>query len=259
MIDTHCHLTGDRYEGGLGPILTSARAAGLSAMIAVAVDVDDARAAQSLSQAEPDVWCTAGVHPSEAGRDHDVEQLRQLINHPRCVAWGEMGLDGHWPDPPLPAQRTLFEAQLSVIQQVDGLGGTLKPIILHSRRAVEEVLETLKRTGICGSRCVFHCFTEGPELIQPVLAFGAHVSFTGVVTYRNAAEVAAASDAVPLDRLMVETDSPYLTPEPHRGTWPNEPANVVHVSQFLAARRGMSDADFEAATDATARGVFGLH
>jgi TatD DNase family protein len=258
MIDTHCHLTGDRYEGGVGPILTSARAAGLSAMIAVAVDVEDAKAAQSLSEAEPDVWCTAGVHPSEAGRDHDVEQLRQLMKHPRCVAWGEMGLDGHWPDPPLPAQRVLFEAQLSVIKQVEGLGGALKPIILHSRRAVEEVLETLKRTGICGSRCVFHCFTEGPDLIQEVLAFGAHVSFTGVVTYRNAADVAVASDAVPLDRLMVETDSPYLTPEPHRGTWPNEPANVVHVSHFLAARRGMSNADFEAATDATSRGIFGL-
>jgi TatD DNase family protein len=136
----------------------------------------------------------------------------------------------------------LFEAQLAVIKQVEGLGGALKPIILHSRRAVEEVLETLKRTGICGSRCVFHCFTDGPDLIQEVLAFGAHVSFTGVVTYRNAADVAVASDAVPLDRLMVETDSPYLTPEPHRGTWPNEPAN----------------ADFEAATDATSRGIFGL-
>ena len=258
VIDTHCHLTGDRYKGGLGAILTTAREAGLSAMIAVAVDVEDAYAAQSLSEAEPDVWCTAGVHPSEAGRDHNLEQLEQLISHPRCLAWGEMGLDGHWPDPTLPAQRALFEAQLAVVKQVDGLGGALKPIILHSRRAVEEVLETLKRVGICGSRCVFHCFTEGPELIHPVLAFGAHVSFTGVVTYRNAADVAAASDEVPLDRLMVETDSPYLTPEPHRGTWPNEPANVVHVSHYLAARRGMSNADFEAATDATAQSFFGV-
>ena len=258
MIDSHCHLTGDRYADGVDAVLDRARAAGVRGMVAVAVDIPDSLATQALAGAHDDVWCTAGVHPSEAGRDHDVAALAGLATNPQCVAWGEMGLDGHWPDPPLPAQRTLCEAQLAVIQQVDGLGGALKPIILHSRRAVEEVLETLKKTSICGSRCVFHCFTEGPELIHPVLAFGAYVSFTGVVTYRNAADVAAASDAVPLDRLMVETDSPYLTPEPHRGTWPNEPSNVVHVSQFLAARRGMSDADFEAATDATARGVFGL-
>ena len=258
MIDTHCHLTGDRYEGGVGPILTSARAAGLSAMIAVAVDVEDAKAAQSLSEAEPDVWCTAGVHPSEAGRDHDVEQLRQLMKHPRCVAWGEMGLDGHWPDPPLERQKLLLESQLEVVMAADSVGARPLPLVLHSRKALAEVLGLLGETPIAGDRFIFHCFTDGPDEVKKVLQLGSCVSFTGVVTYRNAADVAAASDLVPLDQLMVETDSPYLTPEPLRGQRPNQPANVVHVARFLAARRGMSLADFDAATDATAQRVFGL-
>jgi len=258
MYDTHCHLTGDRYEGGVLPVLDAARDAGLTGMISVAIDVDDAVAAASLAEAHADVWCTAGVHPSEAGRPHEVERLAGLMDHPKCVAWGEMGLDGHWPDPALDVQRPLFEQQLNVIEAFERDGGRVYPIVLHSRKAVDDVLRTLEDRGVRGERCVFHCFTEGPDVAERVLAFGASISLTGVVTYRNAAEVAAASDIVPLDRLMVETDSPYLTPEPLRGTWPNQPANVVHVADFLALRRGMEPRDLEAALDATARAFFGL-
>jgi len=258
MIDTHCHLSGDRYGDGLDTVLAAARRAGLSAMISVATDADDAEAAQAIAEREPDVWCTAGVHPSEAGRPHDVARLRPLAAHPRCVAWGEMGLDGHWPEPTLDQQRPLFEAQLGLIAEADAAGEPRLPIIVHSRKAVDEVLGMIAGTGLAGSRFVFHCFTEGPAVVERVLERGASVSFTGVVTYRNAAEVAAASDLVPLERLMVETDSPYLTPEPHRGEWPNHPANVVHVSQFLARRRGMDAAAFEIQMDRTARRFFGL-
>ncbi len=258
MFDTHCHLTGDRYKGGIDPVLEEARSAGLSGMLAVAVDVADAAAARDLAQLHPDVWFSAGVHPSEAGRDHAVDELLPLVDDPRCVAWGEMGLDGHWPDPPLAAQRELFARQLELVEVADAAGGRLLPVILHSRKAVEEVLDMIAGTTIDSGRFVFHCFTEGPASVEKVLAFGAAVSFTGVVTYRNATEVAAASDRVPLDRLMVETDSPYLTPEPLRGARPNRPAHVVHVAHFLAARRGLSDEAFEQATDATARRIFGM-
>ncbi len=258
MFDTHCHLTGDRYKGGIAPVLEEARSAGLTGMLAVAVDVADAAAARDLAQAHSDVWFSAGVHPSEAGRDHAVEDLLAISDHPKCVAWGEMGLDGHWPDPPLAAQRDLFVKQLNQIQSADVAGARPLPVILHSRKAVEEVLDIIAGTTIDAGRFVFHCFTEGPACVEKVLAFGAAVSFTGVVTYRNAADVAAASDLVPLDRLMVETDSPYLTPEPHRGTRPNRPANVIHVARFLASRRGLSDEAFEEATDETARRIFGI-
>lgn len=258
MFDTHSHLTGDRYADGIDAVLRRAREAGLSGMVAVAVDVDDAVACSELASRHDDVWCTAGVHPSEAGREHDLGALPTLIRGPRCVAWGEMGLDGHWPDPPLGRQRALFQRQLELIMAADADGGPRLPIILHSRSALSEVLAMLQGTTIAGDRLVFHCFTDGPAEVEQVLQLGAAVSFTGVVTYRNAADVAAASDRVPLEQLMVETDSPYLTPEPLRGRRPNEPANVVHVARFLAARRGLSPSDFEAATDATARRVFGL-
>ena len=141
---------------------------------------------------------------------------------------------------------------------MDEQGGRPLPVVLHSRKAVDEVIAMVGEAGIAGSRCVYHCFTEGPDVVDRVLATGGAVSFTGVVTYRNAAEVAKASDRVPLDRLMVETDSPYLTPEPKRGTWPNEPSNVTLVADFLASRRGMSRSDFKQATDATARKFFGI-
>jgi TatD DNase family protein len=258
VFDTHCHLTGDRYPDGLDAVLTRAREAGLSGMVAVAVDVADALAAQALAIAHPDIWCTAGVHPSEAGHEHDVEALWPLAAHPRCVAWGEMGLDGHWPDPPLERQKMLLKRQLALVMAFDAADGQRLPVILHSRTALDELLGMLADTSISGDRLVFHCFTDGPEAVEKVLELGAAVSFTGVVTYRNAAEVAAASDRVPLERLMVETDSPYLAPEPVRGRRPNQPANVVHVASFLASRRGLSPSDFEAATDATARRVFGL-
>lgn len=258
MYDTHCHLTGDRYPEGIDVVLARARSAGLKGMIAVAIDVEDARSAAALAGEATDVWCTAGIHPSEAGRAHDVDALAELARGPRCVAWGEMGLDGHWGDPPMELQREVLDAQLSLISQVDHEGGGPRPIILHSRRAVRDVLDMLADHGIDGTRCVFHCFTEGPDVVDQVLAIGASVSFTGVVTYRNAADVALASDRVPLTHLMVETDSPYLAPEPVRGTWPNEPAHVVHIADFLAARRGLQRSEFDHQVNATVEAFFKL-
>lgn len=226
-------------------------------MIAVAIDVDDAYRARALAQAHDDVWFTAGVHPSEAGRGHDLSALATFAEDPRCVAWGEMGLDGHWPEPALEAQIDLLESQLSVVQGLADVDRP-RPIVLHCRKALDHLLPVLEASGLPGERFVFHCFTDGPDEVDRVLAFGAAVSFTGVVTYRNAADVAAASDRVPLERLMVETDSPYLSPEPVRQVRPNEPAHVVHVASFLAARRGLSVAEFDARIDDTVRRVYGV-
>jgi|TARA_B110000495_G_scaffold193418_1_gene198554 TatD DNase family protein len=258
VIDSHCHLTGDRYADGVDAVLDRARAAGVTGMVAIAIDIPDSVATQALASTHADVWCTAGVHPSEADHDHDVAALTKLARHPQCVAWGEMGLDGHWPDPSLERQKLLLQSQLDIVMAADLAGEKPLPLVLHSRKALDEVLGLLGETQIAGNRFIFHCFTDGPDDVKKVLQLGSCVSFTGVVTYRNAADVAAASDLVPLEQLMVETDSPYLTPEPLRGERPNQPANVVHVARFLASRRGLSLADFETATDATARRVFGL-
>lgn len=256
MIDSHCHLTNKQIDQPA--VLDQAREAGLTGLISIATDADDAMAACAMAEGHDDVWFTAGVHPSEAGRAHQLDLLWPLVEHPKCVAWGEMGLDGHWPDPPLPPQRHLFESQLAMVAEATSQGRGPHGIVIHSRKAVDAVLEIIAASGLAGDRFVFHCWTDGPEVVSRVLEIGAYVSFTGVVTYRNAPEVAAAADVVPLDRLMVETDSPYLTPEPHRGVRPNTPAMVVHVAAFLAKRRGISLEAFEAETDQTACRFYGL-
>ena len=196
-----------------------------------------------------------------------------------------MGLDKHYPDPPMKMQRAAFAAQLGLAAEVgarvSGIGyrqdkaraeasesgssetrspipDTRLPIIIHNREATDDTLAMIRDSGIPGERFVFHCFTGTPDEVEKILAIGAMVSFTGIITFKNATSIAEASDRVPLDRLMIETDSPYLAPEPHRKVRPNEPKYVVHVAEFLAKRRGMTRADFTAAVDRNAVRFFGL-
>ena len=132
------------------------------------------------------------------------------------------------------------------------------PVVIHNRKAINDLLPILQESGLAGDRFIFHCFTDGPDEATRLLNFGAALSFTGVVTYTNATDVAKASDLVPLDRLMIETDAPYLSPVPVRGVRPNQPAHVAHVAAFLAARRGLSVEVFVDQVDATAHAIYGL-
>lgn len=258
MIDTHCHLTYEPLAADQQGVLARARAAGVAAMISVGTCPDDARQAVALAHREKDVFATVGLHPHYArqwtDRQHIVEIMRQLAADPKLVAFGEMGLDKHYPDPPLSEQRRIFEWQLAVAA---GFTSRPLPLVIHNRQATDETLAML-RAHLPAGRCVFHCFTGNEAEVEKVLEFGAAVGFTGIVTFRNASDVAAAARRVPLDRLLIETDSPYLTPEPHRKVRPNEPRYLPHVAQFLAQQRDMPLADFVAAVDANARAVFGL-
>lgn len=257
MIDTHCHLTYKPLCNRLEDVLAGAAAAGVDRVITVGTGPDDARRAAALAQHHPNVFATVGLHPHYAAdvADQAAVQaaMRDLVKLPGLVALGEMGLDWHYPDPPRDVQHRVLDWQLEVAAAIPD-----RPIIIHNRKATDEVLAVLRRSGIPGTRFIFHCFTGSPAEVDAILAFGAAVGFTGIVTFASAADVAAASDRVPLDRLLVETDSPYLTPEPHRKVRPNEPKYVPHVARFLARRRGMSEADFIAAVDANAQRVFNL-
>jgi TatD DNase family protein len=257
MIDTHCHLTYQPLCDRLDDVLTAAAAAGVDRMITVGTSPDDARRAAALAQQHPQVFATVGLHPHYAAdwTDQAAVQaaMRELAAHPRVVALGEMGLDWHYPDQPRDVQHRVLDWQLETVAALPNL-----PVIIHNRKATDDVLTTLRRSGIPGPRFVFHCFTGTPAEVDAILDFGAVVGFTGIVTFASATDVAEASDRVPLDRLLIETDSPYLTPEPHRKVRPNEPKYVPHVARFLAHRRGMSEADFIAAVDANARRVFHL-
>lgn len=256
MIDTHCHLTYDGLRERVSEVLAGARAAGVDRMVSVGTTPADAEKAIALAERYDNVYATAGIHPHYAEKVHDLDgamaRLVELLSRPKVVALGEMGLDWYYPDPPRPLQREVLARQLDVARTVD------KPIIIHNRQATEDVLSMLRESGIPGERFVFHCFTGTAAEVESILGFGAYVGFTGIVTFRSAAGVAEASDRVPLERMLIETDSPYLTPEPHRKVRPNEPRYVAEVARFLAGRRGLAVDAFVSAVDANATRFFRL-
>jgi TatD DNase family protein len=195
---------------------------------------------------------------------HSWENLRTVASHPRCVAWGELGLDNHYPNPPAAVQRAVLDEQLAFIQACNhgGTGGIGKsrglPIVLHCREAFDDLIPVLARTSLAADRFVFHCFTGGKEDVRKALDFGAYVSFTGVVTYPNAPEVREAAALVPEDRIMVETDAPFLPPVPHRGKRPCLPAWTADTARYLAEIRGTAFDDFHAQLNENTRRFFGI-
>ena len=257
MIDTHCHLTFAQFAGRVDQVLADAQLAGVHGVITVGTTPADCLQAQNLASRYDNVWCSAGQHPLSADEPREWAIIKKVAQHPRCVAWGELGLDNHYDDPPRSMQDSLLREQLAFIEScaADGLD---KPIIVHCRDAVDDLLAVLGAAPFEPARYVFHCFTGSPDDARKVLDFGASISFTGVVTFTNAKEVAEAAKLVPAERIMVETDSPFLSPEPVRNVRPNEPKHVVHIAQFLADLRGVDLPDFERQLDSNADRFFGL-
>ena len=247
MIDTHAHL--DALNDDPGAILGRAREAGVTQVIAVGSGIASGRAALDVAEREDGVYAALGIHPHQAGNDEAkrVDELRELLSSDRAVAVGETGLDHYRDYAPRDRQHELFEAQLALAAELG------KPVVIHTRAADAETVAAL--AGFHGT-VVLHCFSS-PGLLDPALEHGWYVSFAGNVTYPNAYDLRAAARAVPGDRLLVETDSPYLSPQPRRGR-PNEPANVVHTVASLAAAR-QDDVDaLVAQIDANADAAFAL-
>lgn len=259
MIDTHCHLT---YPGLIergDQVIADALAAGVQQMISVSTSPQDAILAADLAAKHPAVFSTIGVHPCHADQCHDRSELRdamtRVAQRAKVVAVGEIGLDRHHPEPSLEVQQKVLDWQLDWISQQPKAW----PIIIHNRQATELTLATLKASGISASRFVFHCFTGMRSELQAILDFGAWVSFTGVVTFKNSQTLLADSALVPLERIMMETDAPYLTPAPHRKVRINEPKFVPLVAQALASQRpGISLGDFQQQVTANSRRFFAL-
>ncbi|HEX6761640.1 MAG TPA: TatD family hydrolase [Gaiellaceae bacterium] len=244
MIDTHAHLGEDAAE-----VLDRARAAGVTRIVAVATTVADAHGVLALADAEDGVYAALGIHPHEAGtaREADVDELRALLSHPRVVAVGETGLDHFRDYAPRDAQRWLFEAQLGLAAEWG------KPVVIHTRAADDDTLEMLRAHD---GAVVLHCFSS-PPLLAEASRRGWYVSFAGNVTYKNAYDLRSSARAVASDRLLAETDSPYLAPQPVRGRR-NEPAFVVHTYRALAEARGVELDALVARVDANADAVFAL-
>jgi TatD DNase family protein len=245
VIDTHAHL--DAAEAG--EQLARARAAGVTRVLAVGTTLEGSREALALAVAHEGVFAVLGLHPHEAGGvgDDDLEQLRDLFAAPGAVAVGETGLDFFRDYAPHDAQRRLFERQLGLARELR------RPVVIHTRAADEATLEILRAHE---GTVVLHCFSS-PALLEPALERGWYVSFAGNVTYPKAEELRDAAARVPGDRLLAETDSPYLAPQPVRGRR-NEPAYVVHTLAALAAVRGVTADELGAQIDANAAACFGL-
>ena len=260
MIDTHCHLTYKPLHQQLSEVLARAAGAGIDQMICVGTSPDDARLAAALAREHEPIYATVGIHPHYAHQWTDkvfiTEAVQQLTLMPKVIALGEMGLDYYYPDPPRADQRRAFEWQLNLA--ADLVIQKPLPLIIHNRQATHDVIDMIKASGIPGQKFVFHCFTGTAKELDAVLDLGAMVSFTGIITFKNAVDLATASDHVPANRIMIETDSPYLTPEPHRKIRPNEPCYLSDIAHFLADRRNESIQSFLLTVEANAKIFFGL-
>ncbi len=248
--DSHLHLTDPRFDADRSEALSRARAAGVVEMVTIASHPGDARAAAELARTEPGVWATAGLHPHEASSfgDDTLAEITALAARPEVVAIGETGLDYHYDNAPRDVQRESFRAQLELAAR-SGL-----PIVVHSRDADGDTLALVEEFGprVAG---VLHCFTAGEGLLAGGLDAGWYVSFSGIVTF--AASLEAAVRRVPDDRLLIETDSPYLSPVPVRGRR-NEPAHLPHTCAAVAVIRGERPERIARLTARNARRFYGL-
>ena len=254
LIDTHCHLTFEPLADEVPAVLQRSKDAGVTTWITVGTNLEDSRQVVELAARYENMYATVGIHPHDAkeGDERALAALEELARSEPVVAVGETGLDFHYNFSKQPDQKRVFAAQLEMARELD------LPVVVHSRNAFDETIEILDRHGEGLKGVVFHCFSGSAEQARLLLERGYHISFTGVVTFKNAETVREAAGVVPLDRLMVETDCPYMSPEPVRKQKPNEPALMVHTARLLAALKGVNLEEFARASTRTAQTFFAL-
>ncbi|MFL6466863.1 MAG: TatD family hydrolase [Pyrinomonadaceae bacterium] len=249
LIDSHCHIDGEAFNGDRDEVVARAREAGIVAMLTIGTGdphSDDFRKAVDVAERYENVFASVGVHPHDAKLydDRAEAHLIELANSEKVIAWGEIGLDFYYDHSPRDVQREVFRRQIRTAHELD------LPIIIHSRDADDETVKIL--TEECswdGFRGIMHCFGGTPEMALALMPLGFLISFAGNVTFKKAENLREAALTVPLDKILVETDCPFLTPEPFRGKR-NEPAFVVHTAKFLANLKGISAESFAEQTTA---------
>ena len=253
LVDSHCHL--DRldlaaHEGSLDKALQAARQKGVGHFLCIGISAANAGAVKALTEVYADVDCSVGVHPLdlEQGQAPALDWLLDELNHPHVVAIGETGLDYHYEPEAAELQQQSFALHLEAARI------TQKPVIVHTRAAQQDTLRLLREAAL-PTAGVLHCFTEDWDMAKAALDLGFYISLSGIVTFKNAKMLQEVAQKVPLDRLLVETDSPYLAPIPHRGK-PNLPEYVVEVAQFIANLRGMDFAELADQTTANFKRLF---
>ena len=254
LFDTHTHLTMEPLAGQVSAVLDRSRQAGVAGWISIGTTMSDCEAGLDMAEQYESLWCTVGIHPHGAGQVERgyLDTLREWLRKDRVVALGEMGLDYHYDFSDRASQRRVFAEQLELAEEM-GL-----PAVVHCREAFEDVLGIWRERGREDGGVVFHCFSGGCDEARAVLDGGGWISFTGTITFRNAGELQEVARYVPLERILLETDCPYLSPEPKRNVKPNEPALLVHTAEKLAELRGVPVEEIAQATVANSRSFFGI-
>lgn len=255
-VDSHCHLTFDGLAGRIDEVRAAMALAKVDRALVICTTIEEFERVHALALAYDNFWCSVGVHPDNEGvHEPDTAQLCALSARPRVVAIGETGLDyyrlGGRSVAEMQWQRDRFATHIRAAVQVR------KPLVVHTRSASDDTLAILRAEGAAQAGGVFHCFTESAEVARAALDLGFFISFSGIVTFRNAAELREVARFVPLDRMLIETDSPYLAPVPHRGK-PNEPAYVPFVARKIAELRQVDVETVAAATSRNFASLFGL-
>jgi len=233
IADTHCHIDFPQFDGRLSELLENAKQMEVSYMVCAAVNLEDFPRILNLVESKPGLFASVGVHPNYTQcEEPSVERLVQLSKNEKVVAIGETGLDYFRSQGDLEWQRERFKTHILAAREAH------MPIIVHSRKAPEDTMRILKENGADGPRGVMHCFTGDYPMAKAALDLGFYISFSGIVTFKNSTDLASVAKKIPLDRMLVETDSPYLSPVPMRGK-ENQPAYVRYTAEFLAQQRGM--------------------
>jgi TatD DNase family protein len=250
LVDSHCHLDFPDFDHGVEPLLSNMQAAGVGHALCVSVNLEQWPGVHALALRHANLFASVGVHPDhDAGREPEVDELVELAQRPKVVAIGETGLDYYrlqrevvdW-------QRARFRTHIRAARKAG------RPLIIHTRNAAEDTLAILAEENASEAGGVMHCFTENWQVAQAAMAMGFYISFSGIVTFKSARDLQEVARQVPLDRLLVETDAPYLAPTPHRGKR-NEPAYVRQVAEAIAVLKGIS---FEALAEASTENFFRL-
>jgi TatD DNase family protein len=236
LIDSHCHLDFESLADDIDGVMARSAAVGVTGMVTISTLVDNFSTYAAIAERYQNVWCSVGTHPHNADKElHiQVEDLVRLSAHPRCVAIGEAGLDYFYDNAPREAQAIGLRRHIAAAR-ITGL-----PLVIHSRKCDDDMAAILtEETGQGAFPFVLHCFTAGQDLARTALDLGGYISFSGIITFKNAEDIREVAKFVPADRYLVETDAPYLAPIPHRGQ-PNEPSFVRYTAEKVAEVRGLS-------------------
>lgn len=250
FIDSHCHLDFPELQADAANVFQRMRDNAVSHALTISTTLKTFPAVRAVAETNPHIWCSAGVHPDEQVDDHEptMEELLRIADHPKVIAIGETGLDYYRLPEPLDWQRERFRIHIRAARACG------KPLIIHTRNASADTLKLMREENAAEVGGVMHCFTETEEVARQAMDMNFYISFSGIVTFKNAKDLQALAKTLPLDRMLIETDSPYLAPMPHRGKM-NQPGFVKHVAEHIALLRGIS---VDAVAQSTTKNFFTL-